>query len=205
MRRSTLSIMGLAAMLCLGLAAPSAMAIDGLLANATVSFGEWNPNATNLMSINPGEVPLDRLVGDPGMGRGNTHELIPKITTIKEGGSVNFIISGGHIVAVYDGGTKPEDIGTDIEPDCVGSGPFTAPCSPLNAAGQPAAGGILSDSDHRIYRGAFLNLVRRDGVEVVQFTKPGTYLVICARKDHFFNPATQQFEMFGFVKVFPRR
>src|SRR5262245_41016562 len=105
MRRSTLSIMGLAAMLCLGLAVPSAVAIDGLLANATVSFGEWNPNATNLIPV---EVPLDRLVGDPGMGRGNTHELIPKITTIKEGGSVNFIISGGHIVAVYDGGIKPE-------------------------------------------------------------------------------------------------
>ena len=118
---------------------------------------------------------------------------------------MNFIISGGHIVAVYDGGTKPEDIGTDIEPDCEGSGPFTAPCSPINAAGQPVAGGILSDSNNRIYRGAFLNLVRRDGVEVVQFTKPGTYLVICARKDHFFNPTTQQFEMFGFVKVFPRR
>ena len=138
------------------------------------------------------------------MGRGNTHELIPKITTIKAGGSVNFIISGGHIVAVYDDGTQPEDIGTDIEPDCVGSGPFTAPCSPINVAG-PVAGGILSDSDNRIYRGAFLNLVRRDGVEVVQFTKPGTYLVLCARKNHFFNPETQQFEMFGFVKVLPRR
>jgi hypothetical protein len=54
----------------------------------------------------------------------------------------------------------------------------------------------------RIYRGAFLNVVaRRDGVEVVKFSKPGTYLVICARKDHFFNPDTQKFEMFGFVKV----
>jgi hypothetical protein len=211
MRRSTLSIMGLAAMLCLGLAAPSAMAIDGLLANATVSFGEWNPNATNLIPTNPGEVPLDRLVGDPGGGRGNTHELIPKITTIKEGGSVNFIISGGHIVAVYDDGTRPEDIGTAIEPDCAFPLPpsgITSPCSPVNAPppagdGLPIAGGILSDSDNRIYRGAFLNLVRRDGVEVVQFTKPGTYLVICARKNHFINSTTGEFQMFGFVKVLP--
>jgi hypothetical protein len=44
---------------------------------------------------------------------------------------------------------------------------------------------------------------RRDGVEAVQFTKPGTYLVICARKNHFFNPATQKFEMFGYVRVLP--
>ena len=27
--------------------------------------------------------------------------------------------------------------------------------------------------------------------------------VICARKNHFFNPPTQQFEMFGFVRVLP--
>ena len=91
MRRSTLSIMGLAAMLCLGLAAPSAMAIDGLLANATVSFGEWNPNATNLIPTNPGEVPLDRLVKDPDGGRGNTHELIPKLDFIQLRGIANRI------------------------------------------------------------------------------------------------------------------
>jgi hypothetical protein len=69
--------------------------------------------------------------------------------------------------------------------------------------GEPLAGGTLSDSNNRIYRGAFLNLVRRDGVEVVQFSKPGTYLVICARKNHFFNPTTEQFEMFGYVRVLP--
>ena len=50
---------------------------------------------------------------------------------------------------------------------------------------------------------AFLMLLvaRRDGVEVVQFTKPGTYLVICARKSHFINSTTGEFQMFGFVKV----
>ena len=41
---------------------------------------------------------------------------------------------------------------------------------------------------------------RRDGVEVVQFSKPGTYLVICARKNHFIT-STGEFQMFGFVKV----
>ena len=34
----------------------------------------------------------------------------PKVA-IKEGDSVNFIISGGHVLAIYDDGTKPEDIG----------------------------------------------------------------------------------------------
>ncbi len=41
MRRATLSMLCLAAMLCLGLAAPVAMAMDEPPANATVSFGEW--------------------------------------------------------------------------------------------------------------------------------------------------------------------
>ena len=45
--------------------------------------------------------------------------------------------------------------------------------------------------------------LQRDGVEVVTFSKPGTYLVICARKNHFINSTTGEFQMFGFVKVLP--
>jgi plastocyanin len=204
MKRVLLSMIGIVACCGIGLIATSAMAIEGPSANATVSFGEWQAD--------PSLAPLDRILADPPAGARNTHELIPQSTTIKAGGSVNFIISGGHVVAVYDDGTQPEDIDLDkIEDDCAfplpASGFMTA-CSPINApppAGTPIAGGILSDSDGRIYRGAFLNVApaRRDGVEVVQFSKPGTYLVICARKNHFFNPTTQQFEMFGFVKVLP--
>jgi hypothetical protein len=170
--------------------------------NATVSFGQWDPNDPDLL---PAEKPLDRFLADPGMGRGNSHEVLPNVVKIKEGDSVSFIVSGSHVLAVYDDGTKPQDIDSAIEPNCAFPLPtsgITTPCSPVNAAGAPLAGGILSDSNGRIYRGPFLNLVaRRDGVEVVQFSKPGTYLVICARAAHFLNPDTQKFEMFGFVKV----
>jgi hypothetical protein len=79
-----------------GLIASSATAIDGPLASAIVSFGQWDPNDPDLVA------PLDRILADPAGGVGNHHELIPQIATIKEGGSVNFIISGGHVVAVYD-------------------------------------------------------------------------------------------------------
>ncbi|HSE88447.1 MAG TPA: hypothetical protein VLJ79_19670 [Candidatus Binatia bacterium] len=201
MKHSILSMIGVLTFFGIGLISSSAMAIDGPMANATVSFGQWETAP-----------PLDRLVGDPGMGVGNNHELHPQIATIKEGGSVNFIISGGHVVTVYDDGTQPEDIDlVNIEP----------------AANCPtSAGGVLSDSIGklgtlgRIYRGpcftaplptnpangiSTIPVIRRDGVEVVQFTKPGTYLVICARKNHFAIPNTvpQQFEMYGFVKVLP--
>lgn len=168
--------------------------------NATVSFGKWDPNDPELLS------PLDRLLGDPAGGVGNNHLLVPRVVTITEGGAVDFIISGGHVLTVYDHGTKPKDIDSAIEENCAFPLPtagITIPCSPVNAQGAPVAGGILSDSNGRIYRGPFLNVnpARRDGVEVVQFSKPGTYLVICARANHFFNPNTQKFEMFGFVKV----
>jgi len=181
MKRSILSMIGILTFCGIGLIASSAMAIDGPLANATVSFGQWET------------LPLDRLLADPAGGAaGNNHELIPQIATIKQGGAVNFIISGGHVVAVYDNGTQPVDIDTTVtEP--------AANCS-------TGAGGVINDPTDRIYRGpchapAASNTttdLRRDGVEVVQFSKPGTYLVICARKNHFVNDG-----MFGFVRVLP--
>jgi hypothetical protein len=157
---------------------------------ATVSFGLWETDP-----------PLDRLVADPAQGAGNHNELIPNIATIRinpdDDGGVNFIISGGHVVAVYEDGTQPGDIDpVSIEPNCPAI--ITSPCSPLNAAGVPSAGGILSDAKRRIYRGPTFT-GRRDGVEVVHFSKPGTYLVICARKNHFVDDG-----MFGFVRVLPK-
>ena len=194
MKRWPLSMIGVLAFVGIALNASSTKADDYYSRkNVSVSFGQWDPNDPDLMPNIPGEVPLDRLVGDPAAGRGNNHELIPDVVTITKGDSVSFIISGGHVVAVYDDGTKPEDIGDAIEPPCPAT--ITAPCSP-GPADNPTAGGILSNNTNRIYRGAFLNLVRRDGVEVVKFTKPGTYLVICARKNHFVND-----DMFGFVVV----
>jgi len=199
MKRMTLSMICVLTFIGIALSAASAIEGNERRANATVSFGEWDPNDPDLRPANPGEKPLDRLLKDPDGGRGNNHELIPNIVRIKVGGSVNFIISGGHIPTVYDDGTQPENIGSAIEPNCAFPLPATGivtPCSPVNMAGAPVAGGILSDADGRIYRGAFLNLVRRDGVEVVKFSKPGTYLVICARFNHFVNDG-----MFGFVTV----
>jgi plastocyanin len=198
MKRMTLLLIAGLTFIGIALSASLAMADDNKDrdSNVTVSFGQWDPNDPDLNN-NPPRFPLDRLVDDPSAGRGNNHELLPKVVKISTGDSVSFIISGGHILAVYDDGTKPGDIGDAIESPCVGTGPFLAPCSPLSGTPPaPTAGGIISHSDKRIYRGAFLNLVRRDGVEVVKFTKPGTYLVICARFNHFVDDG-----MFGFVEV----
>jgi plastocyanin len=196
MKRLALFLVFVLTFLRIGLSASSVMADDHRSDNVTVSFGLWDPNKSDLMGA-----PLDRLLGDPAMGVGVNDIIIPDKVTIKEGDAVNFIIGGGHVVTVYDDGTKPEDIDTSvIEP----------------AANCPTtAGGVINDPINRIYRGPCFStnfgttpsttIVRRDGVEVVQFTKPGRYLVICARKNHFIDQATGEFQMFGFVKVLRRR
>jgi hypothetical protein len=176
----------------MGLTASSAMAIDGPLANATVSFGQWKTDR---------EPPLDRYPNNSPAGA-NNHELIPNVVKIKEGGSVNFIISGLHLPAIYED-TQPELIDRNT---LILTHPSTGVAIP--------AGGVINDVNNRVYRGLDPQFLipstnpqqvprERDRVEVVQFTKPGTYLVICALRNHFFNPTSQEFEMFGFVKVLP--
>jgi plastocyanin len=173
MKPSTLLMIGVLASTGIAQSAYSATA-DGTVrpGNATVSFGQW--------IADPG-APLDRLNANPAAGAGNNHELLPNTVKIEVGGAVNFAISGLHNVQVYDDGTQPADIST---------------ASPLPGA----AGGIIDSTNQRIYRGWDPNLIpndnQRDRVEVVQFTEPGTYLVICGVVNHFVDD-----QMFGFVEV----
>src|SRR5687768_2171594 len=68
------------------------------LGSATVSFGGWMSGFTP---------PLDRFTAPLPPPPANHHELIPNVAKIKAGGYVNFIISGLHVVAIYDNGTNP--------------------------------------------------------------------------------------------------
>jgi plastocyanin len=159
MRRSTLSIIGLVAMLFLGLAAPSGMAGDASPANATVSFGAWQTDP-----------PLDRF---PNFSEGgsNQHQVIPNQVKIKAGGAVNFINSGLHQVIVYGDGTQSGDIVVNVIES-------TGPQPP-----DPAE--LIDDPTNRIYRGPDPSQYPRDRIEVVYFPNPGTYLVICGVRNHF--------------------
>ena len=152
----------------------SAMAAESRREIATVSFGEWRTDF---------DPPLDRVVTPvPPMGAGNHHEVIPDVVTIFEGGAVNFIIAGAHQTAIYNDHKKPEDINVS---------------SPLPGNG----GGIINDSDRRIYRGLDPNLTTtpRDRVEVVHFAEPGLYLVVCGVVNHFVDD-----QMYGYVRVLPQ-
>lgn len=156
---------------------------SGPLATATVSFGAWLPGSR---FPNTGAA-----AGLPN----NLHALVPNEVTIKAGGTVNFIVAGFHLIAVYDDGTRPSDIDTSIT-----IAPTTQPVPPL-----------INDTTNRVYLGpdpsVFPQLAGppqgpaqprlQDRVEVVHFPNPGTYLVICAVLPHFADG------MFGYVKVNP--
>jgi plastocyanin len=137
-----------------------------VLNNATVSFGGWmtDPPLDRFPNISPIEP--------------NHHRLTPQIAKIKAGGTVNFIIGGFHLVAIYDNGTRPQDIDTTI----------TVP--PTNG-GPP----LIADPENRIYRGLDPSLQPQDRVEVVHFDQPGRYLVICGVSPHFAEG------MYGYVHV----
>ena len=168
MKRMTLLMICVLTFMGIGLIPSLAMADEGRGDNATVSFGQWQTDP-----------PLDRLLGNPPGGVGNNHELLPNVVKIKAGDAVNFIISGLHNPQIYGDGTQPDDINT---------------ASPLPGV----AGGIINDANNRIYRGIDPNTQppSRDRVEVVLFSKPGTYLVICGVLNHFVDD-----RMFGFVEV----
>jgi plastocyanin len=164
----------------IGLIASSAMADDRRSENVTVSFGQWKANEPPPPE---GVGPLDRFLANPAGGVGNNHELIPNKITIKEGDAVNFVISGLHLVVIYDDGTKPRQIDTTALVE-----------------GITTAGGIIDDANNRIYRGfnpnAIPNNNQRDRAETVHFSKPGTYLVICGVLNHFVDD-----RMFGVIEV----
>jgi plastocyanin len=156
---------GVAALTMIALVVPSAVATDGPRVQATVSFGQWQTDP-----------PLDRFL-IPNQREHNNHVLLPREVTIKEGGAVNFIISGFHLPTIYDDGTQPGDINTTL----------VVPPPPV---------ALINDPNNRIFRGTDPRPLLQDRVESVTFHKPGTYLVICAVHPHFVNDG-----MFGFVKV----
>jgi plastocyanin len=137
--------------------------------SATVSFGGWMTMPA-----------LDRFPNN-NPRTANHHALTPKMVRIKAGGTVNFIIGGFHEVLVYDNGTQPGDINTNLT------------VQPTNL---PTGPPLINDPNRRIYRGLDPSTQSQDRVEVVQFDRPGTYLVICAVRPHFVNDG-----MFGFVRV----
>lgn len=109
--------------------------------------------------------------------------LVPRTVVIGAGGTVTFNVPAGsvHQVAIYDDGTKPQDIDTtDTTAGGAGCPPVPLIDDDTNRiavlGAQPCAGGPTSPSH--------------------TFDDPGRYLVICTFVIHFV-----EFQMYGWVEV----
>jgi hypothetical protein len=93
--------------------------------------------------------------------------------------------------------------------------PQIARFSPFRCTGFPVLGHI-NDRVNRIYQGLDPSVFpmmpgglgqvpqpMQDSVEVIRFSEPGRYLVICGVLPHFYDAATGQFIMYGYVRVQP--
>lgn len=173
--------------------------VSGPMANATVSFGSWPADPDNPLDRNPNR----------SLGNRNGHQLIPHEVTIKAGGTVNFIIAGFHWIAVYDNGTEPSNIVVPAPPTLFIDDPINRIFRGLHPGALTILTNVQPNSTPPLAPVAIpaspplFALGLRDRVEVVQFPKPGRYLVICLVRPHFVNSVTGEFEMFGHVKVLP--
>ena len=143
--------------------------VDGPLANVNVSFGQWH--TTPALDRFPNNSPID----------GNVHKLIPFEARVKAGGTVNFIISGFHLVTVYGPGTDFDDISLAVLTPIPGA-----------PAGFPP---VVNDPVNRVYRGLSPFGLPQDRVEAVNFAQAGRYLAVCTFLPHF------QDRMFGYIRV----
>lgn len=133
--------------------------VDGPLASAVVSFGQWLTDP-----------PLDRFPNNSPR-TANQHKLIPYTATIKAGGSVTFQISGTHLLLVYGPGTTLDSIDKTLVE-------FATP-------GPPPFPGFINDPENRVYRGLDPRLQPQDRSETITIAHPGTYLVVCGLVPHF--------------------
>ena len=130
--------------------------LDGPLAAATVSFGQWM-------------LPLDRFPNNSPR-TANHHKQRPYEATIKAGGAVTFQINGVHLLLIYCPGTTMESITRTVVEATPGPPPFP---------------GFINDPNNRLYRGLDPRLLPQDRQETVTIAEPGTYLVVCGVVPHF--------------------
>src|SRR4030095_15961598 len=130
----------------------------------------------------------------------NVHALIPNEVKIKAGGTVNYIIAGFHLVAIYGDGTTPDEINTSltITPTTQGVPPLiNDPANRVYLGNDPSVFPLLRGPVQQGPIGPPFQPVLQDRVEVVHFPNPGKFLVICAVLPHFVDG------MVGYVNVIP--
>ena len=139
-------------------------------------------------------------------GNPANHHVLPGVIKVEAGDVVNFVVSGLHVIRVFDKGVRLNDVKRAIPVECQanppGGAPFPASCAPVLAPGPVPILATSADQTTSLglpllYSG--LNSVAppqglppfapisvdQNRVEAVSFSKPGRFLVICGVLPHF--------------------
>lgn len=140
-------------------------------------------------------------------GNPANHHVLPGVIKVDVGDVVNFVVSGLHVIRVFDKGVSLRDVKNAIPAECLtnpaGGAPFPTSCAPVLLPGLPvpvlaatATTPATSLGLPLFYSGLnsltppvtppFATLsTDQNRVEAVSFSKPGRYLVICGVLPHF--------------------
>jgi plastocyanin len=107
------------------------------------------------------------------------HHVLPEVIKVKQGGVVNFVVSGVHQIVIYNPGRDLSDLVVPPAPALLVndlSGTFYVGPVATGGVAAPAGWAVASDGT-----------LPRNRVEPVTFEIPGRYLVICNIRPHLVN------------------
>jgi len=125
-----------------------------------------------------------------GLSGPPNHHILPPEIKVRQGGVVHFLVSGFHMVVVYNPGTKPEDIVVPASGTFINDPTQPPPANVFYFGINPQGGPLNTEPTTNPLNGS-------NRQESVSFPDLGTYLVICNVRQHFLDG------MFAFVKVIP--
>jgi plastocyanin len=138
-------------------------------------------------------------------GNPANHHVLPEVIKVEVGDVVNFVVSGLHVIRVFEKGVKLSDVKSAIPTECQtnppGGAPFPETCNAVLAPGPvpvlaASAGPPATSLGLPLFYNGLNSLapppappfapisVDQNRVEAITFSKPGRYLVICAVLPH---------------------
>jgi len=137
-------------------------------------------------------------------GNSANHHVLPNVIKVKAGDVVNFVVSGLHVIRVFDKSVRLSDVKAAIPDECqtnpAGGAAFPATCNSVLIPNLPVpvlAATATSSLGLPLYYSGLNSLVppaappfaplsvAQNRVEGVLFSKTGRFLVICAVLPHF--------------------
>lgn len=130
-------------------------------------------------------------------GNAQNHHVLPNVIRVNAGDVVNFVVSGLHVIRVYDRGVLLSDVKAMIPDECK-LNPAPPAEFPANCFTDAGPVPVIPPLGLDVYYQGLNSIgpppqlppfapvsIAQNRVEAVSFLKPGRYLVICAVLEHF--------------------